>query len=153
QTVGADHVVLVADTDVLIALGADGLDPDRIVHTQIFLGDDPGTAQRAVDGRDLIEQDVGIGLVVVDPLLDDGLAILVQGNPAVVDRARPFQQAGLALKRIVAAVAVLIDPFADRVAHEGWFEIPRKAAAVSVDPPYHAEIFDQDVRGLRHDDD
>ena len=42
----------------------------------------PGPRERMVGGRDLIMQDVRIGLVGIDLLLDDRLAILVEGNAA-----------------------------------------------------------------------
>src|SRR5262245_18502249 len=69
QAVRAQHVVLLADGDVCIALGADVLEPDEVVLAAILLGHHPGTAERIVDGGDLIEQNVGTVLVEGDALL------------------------------------------------------------------------------------
>ena len=61
----------------------------------------------------------GLALSSVDPLLDDGLVVLVQRNAAGVEGARALEVAGLDFEHVVAAVAVRVDPLADRVADEG----------------------------------
>jgi hypothetical protein len=43
-----------------------------------------------IEGRDLIQELIGIGLVEGNPLLDDGLIVLVQRNAARIEDARPF---------------------------------------------------------------
>src|SRR5262245_58084616 len=50
----AHHVDLFADADMLVALGTNGLDPDRSAHAMVALDDGPGTGQRMVDGRDFV---------------------------------------------------------------------------------------------------
>ena len=87
-----------------------------------------------VGGGDVVMQEVGIGLVEVDALLDDGLAVLMEGNAAGIVRTRVFQVAGLDLERAVTAARVRLGPFADRIAREGRLEILREAAPVGIDP-------------------
>src|SRR5262245_48357735 len=45
----AHHVDLLPDADMFIALGTNGLDPDRIAHAMVALDDRPRTGQRMVD--------------------------------------------------------------------------------------------------------
>src|SRR5260370_37539361 len=59
-------------------------------------------------------------------------------------RARAFEVAGFHLERVIAAVAVGIEPFADGVALIARFLIFREGAAVGVDPARH-ECFEMDV--------
>ncbi|MGO9469718.1 MAG: SAM-dependent methyltransferase [Isosphaeraceae bacterium] len=115
--------------------------------------DRPRTGQRVVDGGDDVVQDVRVRLVEEEPLLHDSLVVLVERCAARIESARSIQQAGLHLQRVVAPVAVLVDPFADRIAHVGRLESLRKIAAVGVDPAQHVQIFDHDVDdlGLDHD--
>src|SRR6266568_6776666 len=68
---GAEHEVLALDAHMLGALGADSLHPDRIAVAHIILGHRPWPGKRIVEGRDLVVQDVRVGLVEEDALLDD----------------------------------------------------------------------------------
>src|SRR4051812_16076335 len=80
QSIGAKEIVLAGNLDMLVPFGANRFRPDRLVicrDATIFLGRRPRSRQRTVDGSDLID-DVGIGLVSVDALLDDSLVVLVQ---------------------------------------------------------------------------
>src|ERR1700730_1281359 len=63
--VAAHEVGFLADEDILIALDADVLHPDRIALAVIAPRDGPGARQGVIDGRDLIPQDVRIGFVPV----------------------------------------------------------------------------------------
>ena len=94
-----------------------------------------------------------IGLVEIDALLDDGLAVLVERDAGGVVTARQLEEAGLDLEHVVLAVAVLVDPLADRVAREGRRGIGRPFAAVGINPPVGIVVVaDQDVGDVRHDD-
>src|SRR5262245_55813714 len=111
------------DEDVVVVLGAAVLDPHSITRAIVAARHRPGPGQRIVVGGDLVTQDVRVGLVEEDALLDDGLIVLVQRDAARIEDARAFEMTGLHLEHVVAAVAILIDPFADRVAREGWLDI------------------------------
>src|SRR5262249_59407732 len=117
----AEEVALPADFNVAIALRAIFLLPDRffVRVAAVALGDGPWTRQRAIDRRDLVEHDVGVGPVERDPLLDDGLIVAVQRHPGRVECPWPAEAAGPALERVVAAVAVGIDPLADPITLPG----------------------------------
>ena len=52
-------------------------------------------------------------------LLDDGLFVGVQRKAVDVEIARALEVARLDFEHVVAAVTVLVDPFASRVAGEG----------------------------------
>src|SRR5262247_3528190 len=114
--VRAEEIVLVPDRDVMVVLGTVVLVPDRIVVATIFLGDGPGAGQRIVDRRDLVQQQVAIGAIEDEALLDDRLVVLVQRYAARLERARSLHAAGFDLERVVAAIPIVIDPFSDRVA-------------------------------------
>src|SRR5207237_5259711 len=55
-------------------------------------------------------------------------------------------------ERVVAAVAVLVEPFADRITKWERSQLCGPLAAVGIDAPNLAEPFEEDVGGLRHDD-
>src|SRR6516165_2436571 len=134
--VGADIVDLPADADMRIVLGADRLaPPDRLLARgpAVVLGDGPGPRQGMVDGGDLVVQEIAVGLVEIDALLDHGLIVLVHGNAGAVEGARPFQAAGLDRQQVVAAIAILVDPLADRVARKHRLHLLRPIAAVGID--------------------
>src|SRR5262249_1413990 len=119
ETVGAHHVVLLADEDLLVALMACVLGPERVLARPVFPRHPPGPGERVIDHRDVGAQHVGIGLVEIDALLDDGLVVLVQRNAGrAVEGARTAEAAGLDQERVEAAVAVGVLPPADRIAHE-----------------------------------
>src|SRR5215470_11498782 len=58
--VRAHHIDLLPDADMLVALGTNGLDPDRTAHAMVALDDRPGTGQSMVDGRDFVLENVRI---------------------------------------------------------------------------------------------
>src|SRR5260370_17584727 len=82
----------------------------------VVLRDGPGTYQRIVDHRDLVMGNVGIILVDVNPFLDDGLIVGMQGRAAGVERTGASQAARLHFENIVAAIPVGIDPLAHGIA-------------------------------------
>src|SRR5262245_60103374 len=99
---------------MMIVLGTMVEMPDHIIPlTLIFLGNGPRPCERIVDRGDLVEQEVLIGFVEGNALLDDGSTIVVQLYAACLERAGPLEAAGLDFEHVVAAVAVLIDPSAD----------------------------------------
>src|SRR5262247_1376753 len=91
QAVRAQHVVLLADSDVRIAFGADVLEPDEVALAAILLDHRPGARERIVDGRDLVDEDVGIALVERDALFYDGLVVLMQREAGGLEGARSFE--------------------------------------------------------------
>jgi len=68
---------------VVVVLGAVGLGPQwlRAGIAVIAARHRPWPRQRMVDGGDLVVQDVGIALVEIDALLDDGLVVVMQRQP------------------------------------------------------------------------
>src|SRR5262249_11383432 len=150
--VAADHVVVLADPDVMIVFGTMVEIPDHIVTLAlILLGDRPGTRERIVDGGDLVEQGVLGRLVEGAPLLDDGLTIVVQLDAARFERTRALEAARLDFKHVIAPVAVLVDPSADGIAGERRLELLRPGPPVSIDAA-RISVVRQDVGRVRHDD-
>src|SRR6266700_888901 len=79
--IGAEHISLVADFDVVVVLATIVLLPDRSLLVRLAtvgLVDRPRTRQCMINDGDVVMEDVGIGLVEVNSLLDDGLIVLVQ---------------------------------------------------------------------------
>src|SRR5438128_1145194 len=109
---------MLANTDMIVALGAGIMRPDRIALAAIIALDSPGTHQGVVDGRDLGMHHVTVGFVEVDFLLHDSAVVLVQRKSISIERSRTFEGAGLDFKLLIAAIAIFIDPFADRMAFE-----------------------------------
>src|SRR5262249_33511987 len=132
QAVAVDKIVL-ADEHVLIALDADVLHPDRVARAAIAPCDSPRTRQGVIDGGDLVEQQIGIGLVQGDTLLHHGLVVFMQRNSARVEDARTLQLARLDHERVVTAAAPRVDPLADRVAGKRWLDAFRPVASIGVD--------------------
>ena len=139
---------------MVVALATDIFDPHRlpIGLPAIALEDRPRPRQRMVDHGDFVEQQVAVVLVEVEPLLDDGLVVVVERNSAGVVSARAGEAARLDLEHVVLAVAVGIDPFPDGIAEQGRLETLGPLASVGKDPPRVANVLDQDVHGVRRDD-
>src|SRR6058998_2931947 len=68
-----------------------------------------------------------------------------------IKRAGTFEIARFDFKRVEAPVVVRINPFADRIAVEGWLFILRPGASIGVDAP-PAAVVEPYVRGLRRHD-
>src|ERR1700682_5091301 len=115
-----------------VVLDTDAFVPGRpwILHATVFLGRRPGTRQRMVDRRYLVIEEIRVGLVLENPLLDDALVVAVERKAGIVVGARTFEPARLDLEHIVAAGAALIDPFADRIAREARINLLRPVASV-----------------------
>src|SRR5262249_15560869 len=76
----------------------------------------------------------------------------VQGQSAGFELSRALEITGLDLEYIVAAVSVLIDPFADGVTVETWRFILRPTASVGEDSAWYLVYVEDDVGGRRRDD-
>src|SRR5262249_43208495 len=111
--IGAEHIVLLPDPDMLVALGTNRLDPDRVALAMVVLSYRPRSGQRIVDRCNFVVENVRIRFVEVDPLLDDGLIVWVQRGGGWVERTGAFQVAGFDLKQVIGGGSVLIDPFAE----------------------------------------
>src|SRR6267154_5045272 len=83
--VRALEITLAAKEDVLVVLGAMILDPDRVTVALVAPNHCPRARQGVVESRELVTQDVRIGLVKKHPLLDHRLIVLVQGNAARIE--------------------------------------------------------------------
>ena len=127
--------------------------PGRVAIAVVRPGHHPGAGQRVVDRRDLVAHDVRIALIEVNPLLEHGLIVLVERNAVVVVGMRPPHRARLDLEHVVAAVAVLIDPFADGVSRKGRVDFAGPAAAIGVDAAKFAHVIDANVGNVGSDDD
>ena len=90
--------------------------------------------------------------IQIDPLLHDGLVVVVERHPARVVGARAAQVPGLDLERVEAAVAVGVQPFADRVAVEGGFDVLGPVASVGENAAHGvAGVGNDDIGRVRHD--
>ena len=83
--VGAQEIEFLADDDVIVVLTALFLIPEDIALAMEGLHHHPGCGQCMVDRRDLVPQDVVVGFVEGNALLDDALIITVQRKPAGID--------------------------------------------------------------------
>src|SRR5712671_2427019 len=112
----AQEVRIVADLDHGVIVGADVGPPERTLRIAGGLPPDrPRPRQRVVEDRNVVIDDVRVGRIEIEALLDDGFTVAVERNAARVVGARAFQEPRLDFQDVVFAVAVLVDPFADRV--------------------------------------
>src|SRR5437588_5217333 len=119
EAIRAQQVILSTDFDMIVVLATIVLSPDWplfVGFATIGLVDCPRTRQGMVEYRDVVMEDVRIGFVEVNALLDEGLPIFVERNTAAVESARLLERAaGLDLKQIEAAVATGLLPLADGI--------------------------------------
>ena len=151
-----DHVGFIADLYPGVVHRAGLCQPYRvrIPLTDGLLKFAPGPRQGVVDHGDVVIERVAVGLVEIEPLLDDGLVILVEGHPRDFVGARTPQEPGLDFERGVLALTSLVDPPADRVARERSFGVGGPIAAVGIDPPILIVVVaGQEVGRLPRDDD
>src|ERR1700730_3324324 len=118
EPVGAQEIAIVADLDRGVVARESFLEPDRLRIGIALIGSilGPWLRQRMIVGRDVVVKQILVGFVEIDPLLDDGLIVLVERNALGVVGVRCADESRLDLEHIILAVAVLIDPFADGVA-------------------------------------
>src|SRR5205085_1768554 len=98
----------------------------------ILLLHGPRMRQGMVDRGDVVMQESPILSVEINPLLDDGLIVLVQRNARAVERAGSFEAASFDFEQVVTSVAIGIDPFADRIARERRLFIPGPIASIRI---------------------
>src|SRR5262249_40932028 len=122
EAVATDEIVILADHDVVVTLGADIFEPYGLLAAEevapVGLHDRPWTREGVVIGRNFAAQHCLVGLVEVHAFLDYRLIVFMQRNAAGIERTRPLKVTGLDLKRIECAVAIRIDPLANRVPKE-----------------------------------
>src|SRR5260221_1294750 len=137
---------------MLVGHGAGVLVPYRIGTALIASGYRPRTGESVVDRGNLVAQNIGIGLVEADAVLDDGRIVRMERSAAGIVDAGTCHAAGLDFKRVEVAVAIPVGPVADRIADRGTRQLRRPAAAIGIDATNLAEPFQDDVGDLRHDD-
>src|SRR5262249_34520895 len=100
----------------------------------------PWPREGVVHDGDFVVQDVRIALVEIDALLDNCLVVVMQRYAASLEGAWSLEIACLDLERVEAAVAIGVEPIADRIAHEARLVILWKIAPVRVDAPRHKDF-------------
>src|SRR5215470_17383772 len=153
EPVAADHVILLADLHVIVALAAYFLDPLRlrVALPAIGLAHRPRPRERVVDHGHIEDQCVGVALVEIDALFHNRLIVVVQWNAAGIVSARPREAAGLDLEQIEFAIAVGIDPLTDGISEQRLLDPLRPGASIREDAPRVADILDQNMRGAGRD--
>ena len=145
ETIRAQHISLLADYDMIVVLGTIVIAPERsflVWFATVCFVDGPRTRQCMVDYRDIVMEDIRIGFVQVNSLLDDGLIVLVQQGTAAVKSARPPERAvGLGFEQIIAADPLGIDPFADGITKEGRLQIRGPIAPVGIDATIVVDVW------------
>jgi hypothetical protein len=104
-----------------------------------------------VDDRDLVVEEVLVGFIQVNALLDDALAIAVERKAAAFEGARTLEATRLDLEHVVTSVAVAVDPPPDRIAVEAWQRFLGPVAAVREDAA-RRRVVGIVVDDLRRDD-
>ena len=66
-----------------------------------------------INRGNLVVQDIRVGFIKMNSLLDHGLIIFVQRESGTLEGAWTFQVTGLDFENVEPAISVLIDPFAD----------------------------------------
>jgi len=89
---------------------------------------------------------IRIGFVDVEPFRHPPSRVLMQRQAAGVIGPLAFDVAGFDLQRVEATVAILGDPFAERVARKGRLGSLRPFTPVGIDAPVGVvDVIDQDV--------
>ena len=112
----------------------------------------PAPRERVIDHGDLVVQDLGIAPREADAFLDDGPVVGVERSAIGVVDVRAVDAARLGFERVVAAIAVRVDPPADRITERCAGKLARPGAAVGEDAAHLAQPLEDDVGGLRQDD-
>src|SRR5262249_60854947 len=102
--------ILAADDNVHIAFGAVIFAPTYVPGATEVLRDGPLTGEGVVDRRHLNVHEVLVGLVRVESLFDDRLAIVGEGDSRLVIGARIANVAGVGAELVLASVPGPIDP-------------------------------------------
>src|SRR6266403_606408 len=92
--------------------------PRHLALANITFVHRPWPREGVVHDGDFVVQDVGIALVEIDALLDNSLVVVMQRYAASLQGAWSLEIACLDLERVKAAVAIGVEPIADRIARE-----------------------------------
>src|ERR1700693_1480989 len=99
------------------------------------------------DHSDLAMKDVRVALVAVHPFFENGLIVEVEGKAGGVVDARPLEAARFDFEQVIVAVAILVDPSSDRIAHIARLDLLGPVAAVGEDAT--SLCADQYISGVR----
>src|SRR5262245_23403738 len=99
-----------------IVLGAINEIPHRLAPAPVRAVDGPGPRERMVGDGDLCAQQVRVGFIEPEPLADDRGIVVVQWHATAFERSWPLEAARLDLEQVITPVAVVVSPFADRIA-------------------------------------
>src|SRR5262249_10305686 len=114
----------------------------------------PWSRQCIINNGDLVMEQVAIGLVEKDTLLEDSLVVFMKGNAADINGARPLKAACFDFEGIVAAIPILVDPFSVRKAEERGLNRLRPFAFISENAPdVDVNVVGYEVRDVRQDHD
>src|SRR5713101_316720 len=97
--------MLIADEGMLVVLDAARFVPIRtcLLGAAVIFCHRPRMRERMVDQRDFVMEDIPVGLIAINPLLDDGLIVLMQRKPGAVQGARTFETASLDGEHVITA--------------------------------------------------
>ena len=87
----------------------------RLCFAPVDTVDRPGPGERMIIDRNLSAQETGVGPVEADPLVDGSRIVFMQRHPTAFERSRAFEAARFDFQDVIAAVAVVVSPFSDRV--------------------------------------
>src|SRR6266436_7615354 len=105
-----------------------------------------------VDDGDLVMDQVRIGLVEMDALLEHGLVVEMQRKAGGIIGTRALEAARLDFEHVVTAVTVLVYPATDRITLIARFDFVRPIASVGENAAIVVHISDQYVCRVRRDD-
>jgi hypothetical protein len=139
---------------MVVVLGAIDLAPigASVGLAAVALHHGPRPRQGMVEDRDFVVKDIAIGFVDIDPFLDDGEIILVQGNAAGVVGARTFEAASLDFEQVVTAVPGSVAPKADGIAEEGRLNCGRPLPPIGENAAIVVDVLNQNMSGARRHD-
>src|SRR4029079_1938944 len=120
---------------MMVVFGAEILDPFGHADVTIAERHRPWTGQRVVNAGNLVEHRFRIALADSEPLFDDSGVVVVKWNAAAVIAMRIFQTTGLDRECVVTAIAVVVEPSANRIAVRRMLQILGPVAAVRVNTP------------------
>src|ERR1700746_483185 len=104
-----------------------------------------------VDHGDFVVEDFRIGLIGEKSFFENGLIVEVEGKAGGVINARALKATRFDFKHLIVAVAILVDPSSDRIALIGRLEKLGPVAAVGEDATIVMLGVDQNISGIRRD--
>src|SRR5262249_2469827 len=121
----------------------------------IFLVHGPGPRQGMVDRGNHVVQDLWIALVAEDALLEDGLVVEMKRQAGCVVSAGALEGAArFHFEHVIDAIAILVDPSADRVARisRSGIGVRGPVAPIGVDSTKRLSAAGSDIGGFRRYD-